>query len=222
MEGLFSLAVATVVAVNSLTSTGAVNDVLGTKVAQVDITVDSTNTRSEETQDRIQQVRDNTSDRRENFRQNLQEVRDERKQNILENLADRLTNVNDKWVNHWNKMLARMSEVLGKLEARLASYDGDLDTTPLEEQIVLAKDAIADAQALVDEQADKDYVFEVGDESTLGQDIRSQIAEAKSEINLVWQAVRNAKNEVQEVLVEVRKLTSSSSNGSNETTNDEE
>ena len=136
-----------------------------------------------------QQALDEIRQNREELREKLSEIRDERKQKIIENLAERIVNVNNKWVEHWNNVLERLSGILAKIEVRLP----DTDTSA-------AEAAIASAQEAVNTQAGKTYDIAITDEETLGENVSEVLREFHGDLREVHALVKTAREEVVKAL----------------------
>jgi hypothetical protein len=72
-------------------------------------------------------------------------------------------------------------------------------------QISEADAAIAAAQEAVNAQATKAYTIEITDEDSLGEAVSQTIGEFKDDIKEVWQKVRDARHEVVEAFVALRR-----------------
>ena len=157
-------------------------------------------------QTRVEETREQM---REEFRQNLQRITDERKQTVVENIYERIAAQNEKWVNHWNNVLTRLTSILDKAESRVessASTEADLSSFNL--AMDNAREAIRVAQAAVDEQAGKTYQIEITDETTLGQVVRSTIADFRNDLRATMGSVQEAKEAVVEVMRHLKDLAS--------------
>ena len=244
MQILHSLVVVTVTSLNILASNVDLPKVLGTKIAENTVNVEtnvdassssgirlktSVQTRTantirktyeirkaeileerEATRERIEakieEAKLKFDQRREDLKEKLEEMKDQRKAKIAENVLDRIENVNEKWVNHWTRVLDRLEEILAKLETRVVDYDGDKDTSDLIALIDEAQSEVDTARLKVNQQASKTYVFEVESEESLGEDVSSLVAEFKGDIESVWQSIKVARESVHDVFLEVKKF----------------
>lgn len=141
---------------------------------------------------------------REEFKQKVAELRDQNRQRLILNIDERIQTVNKNWTDHWSTALDRLDTILGKIETRLQNYDGD--TTDIDSAIVDAKDSIATARTAVEAQANKDYVIEITDDTTIGSQMRGLISQfhedltaTRTVVNDAWQAVRDVFNTVMRV-----------------------
>jgi len=153
-------------------------------------------------QQRLEDAKEDIAEQKEQFRERLSEIKDERKQAIVERLDTRLQTLNEKFVQHANNTLTRLTLILDKIEER-ASTEG-ISLVTLSD----ARAAIDIAQGFVNEQAGKSYVFEIGDENTLGEDVSSTIIAFKSDIQKMNESVRSARQVVQDTLQELKSLVS--------------
>jgi len=138
-------------------------------------------------------VIDKVETKRQEFRDKLAEIRDGRKQKILENLDTRIVSVNTKWVNNWNNVLTRLSGILAKIELRS-------DDAGVQAQVDEAKVAIELAQNAVNEQAGKTYVFEIGEEETLGDNASETLSVFHADLRKVHALVKEARSETVDAL----------------------
>ena len=60
--------------------------------------------------------------------------------------------------------------------------------------------------------ADNDYVFEIGDENNLGQDVKAFLAQFKEDMSQVRDLVKQARDEVHTAFQELRNLISQNEN----------
>lgn len=125
------------------------------------------------------------------------EMLTERKRAIVNNLANRFMNVKTKWSNHWENVLTRLEKILAKIETRAIELEYDIDTSVAEEALTDAKTALSDLSS-------KEYLFEIDDEATLGENVRSSITVFKSDLTNTREAVFEAKRAVQAVFADLR------------------
>jgi hypothetical protein len=164
----------------------------------------------EEAKERRQEALENAKrlreEAREKFRLSLEEIKDERKHKIVENLDEHLAERNEKWVNHFNRVLSRLSQIIAKIKVKAGELAGQgIDVSAVNTQVSEAETAIAAAQEAVDAQALKTYSFEITDEDSLGEAVSETIGEFKDDIKAVWEKVRTARHEVVEAFVALKK-----------------
>ncbi|OGM04010.1 hypothetical protein A3E15_01330 [Candidatus Woesebacteria bacterium RIFCSPHIGHO2_12_FULL_42_9] len=140
---------------------------------------------------------DEAKARREEFKEQLEELRDERKAKVVENIDERLAAINEKWINHFNKILGRLSEILTKIQGRADALAEDgVDVTEVNSAIADAQAAIDAAQAAVDAQAGKVYIIGITGEENLGENVSEVIHELRADIAAVRELVKDARRSV--------------------------
>lgn len=158
------------------------------------------------TQDQVESnVRVRLQQEREDFKQKVAQIRDQNRQRLVTNIDERIQTVNKKWTDHWSTALDRLDTILGKIETRLQNYGGD--TSEIDSAITDAKDAIATARDAVDTQAQKDYVLQITDESTLGSGMRTLISQFHDDLKTTRETVSTAWQAVHDVFVAVMRVT---------------
>ncbi len=144
---------------------------------------------------------------REEFKSRLAEIKDAKKRLTLQRIDLNLGKVNEKWVEHWNKTLTRLSELLVKLESRTASIEeAGGDVTGVRLAIVVAEEAIAEAQDAINTQAGATYIIEIEDDDNLGGAASAVIQQLREDLKEVTDVVRLAHEAVKEVLQELKGL----------------
>ncbi len=131
--------------------------------------------------------------KREEWREKLQSLKDERKQKMVENIDERIAKLNDKWVDHWNRTLKRLTAILDKISEKA---DGEADN----KAIANATKAIEEAQKAVNSQAGKTYEITIADDTPIGQSVRSTISNFHNDLKVVKEAVKKAKDATVEAL----------------------
>lgn len=155
----------------------------------------------DEFQARRQVSKDEWEAKREEFKQKLTEIRDERKRSIVELIDLRIDKMVERWANHWNKVLTRLSEILAKVGTRADKAEtAGHDVSAVRAAIAAAEAAIAAAQNAVNELAGKTFVIEITDEETLGQNVRETIHAARAEFVAAREKVREARQAVLDAL----------------------
>ena len=226
METLAKLFVGLVTVANTVAPQANIPRVLGVQIAQdttVDVqNVDTTNLGSarstrvreavedarirrqeaiEEFQARRQAAKEEWETRREEFKQRLTEIRDERKREIVKLMDLRMEKMLERWVEHWNRVLARLTEILAKVGTRADKAEAaGHDVSSTRAAITEAEAAIAEAQAAVNELAGKTFVIEITDEENLGQNVSDTIHQVREELQAVREKVRAARQAVLDVL----------------------
>jgi hypothetical protein len=146
--------------------------------------------------------------KREEFKTKLQTIKDVNKQKLVENIDQRISFLNTNWVNLWNAALTRLTEILAKIESRSNELAATgKDTRDLNNAIAVAKTAINNAQNLVTDQSGKSYVINITNETSLHEDVKSQMSKFKTdslEIRKSIQAAREAVHKAFQALVALR------------------
>lgn len=150
---------------------------------------------------RREAAREEWQSRREEFKQNLSEIRDARKRRIVELIDLRTDQMLERWINHWNRVLARLTEILAKIGTRADKAEAaGHDVSSVRAAIAEAEAAIAEAQAAVNELAGKTFVIEITDEENLGQNVRDTLHTLRQELLAVREKVRLARQAVLDAL----------------------
>lgn len=135
--------------------------------------------------------------RREEFKNKVGEIRDQRKKEAVERIDENIGKHNEKWVEHWNKVLSRLSEILAKIKTRTDKAAGEgKDVTAVNSAISAADAAIAAAQSSIDAQAGKTYVIEITDEEHLGENVSEVVRGFKTDVKATFEKVQAAKRAV--------------------------
>lgn len=135
------------------------------------------NTQLKETQEaakkRIETAREEAKKaveaRRVELKDKISKLRDEKKKQIATRLDEQLAHLNTQWTDHFNNVLNRLSEILGKVELRAdkAETNGG-DVSAARTAIQNAKAAIETARTAVETQAKKTYIATFSSEKELG------------------------------------------------------
>lgn len=159
----------------------------------------------EEYQARRREATQEAKTQREEFRTRLSEIRDLRKRKILENLNEKLTQVHERWLEHWSRILDRLSRILAKIETRKDKLaDNGCEVSGVTSAISAAEAAIAGAQEVLNEQAGKTYVIEISEEQGLGEDVRALIAQFKEDMKATLAAVKGAREAVHDAFAALK------------------
>lgn len=136
-------------------------------------------------------------EKRREFKENMEKIRDEKKRQITQNVVERIASVNEKWVSHWQKVLERLGEILGKIETRTGeAKTAGKNVTSVESAIAAAKTAIEKAQAAVDTQGSQEYGVTTSDETRLGEDVSGVLNEFHSDLRATQKTVADARTAV--------------------------
>ena len=145
----------------------------------------------EEAKKRREAAQARVKTRREEFKEKLETIKDERKQKAVENLDQKFSSINDKQVDHFNKVLSRLSQILAKIK------DKGGETSEAEAAINEASEAV-----LV--QAGNTYIIEIADEENLGENVSETVHNLRDDLKGVREKVRMAKEAVHEAFKSLR------------------
>lgn len=131
------------------------------------------------------------------FRQQLAALKDTRRQTILQNLADKMNRVNKQRVEHWRKVLARLQEVLAKIQAKgTALKSSGKDTSSLDAAIASASAQLTAATAAVDSQAGREYIINIATGSGLKANAGQAISGEQADLQGVLKIINDARKAV--------------------------
>lgn len=135
--------------------------------------------------------------KREAFKTKLAAVRDQKKQTIVTRVDEKLSRINKNRVAHWQKVLTRLEEVLGKVEKMTTNLKTKgQDVTAVEEAITKAKGALAAAKEAVAAQGEKEYIITVTSETTLRINVGQAIKTEQTDLQAVLKTVNEARKQV--------------------------
>lgn len=153
--------------------------------------------RLEELKAKLEQARNVMKARRETFREKVQTIKDTRKQNAVNRVDQRIATVNKNHTDRFSKALAELERLLGKISDKTTQMKAEgKDTTALEDAIALAQQALSDAKTAVEEQAGKEYIAAIADETTLRVTVGTTISQFRLDLNNTRKSVVNAKQAV--------------------------
>lgn len=140
-------------------------------------------------------------EKRREFKERMENIKDEKKREITQNVVERIASVNEKWISHWQKVLERLGEILGKIETRTAEAKAAGKTvTSVEDAIAKAKTAIGTAQTAVDTQANQTYGVTTTEETRLGEDVSGVLNEFHSDLRATQKTIADARTAVHAAL----------------------
>jgi len=214
MHSLASIFVSIVFVANSLFPKSNIPQVLGVKIAQTGDTNQTTViepvSRKFGVLERIK-IGDNASasaknrieeekNRREEFKTRVTQIRDEKKKERLTQLDSNLAKINQKAVEHWNKVLNRLTEILAKIKTRMTEVsENGKDVTIILAAVSIAEVKIAEAKVVVNTQSDKIYTISVGEEDKLGESAKTTISQMRNDIKSVGDTVKEAIQSLKDV-----------------------
>lgn len=142
-------------------------------------------------------MRERISDLKEQYRARLKELKDARKKNLVERVDNKLAMINKKRIAHFNKVLDRLEALLDKIRNRAnTAKAAGADISSVEAAIATAESAIVTARNALSTQAGKEYVMELGDESTLRADVGKTVNRLASDLKELMKSILEAKEAV--------------------------
>src|SRR3989338_2905861 len=107
--------------------------------------------------------------RRVELKNKISTLRDEKKKQIATRLDEQMARLNARWTDHFNNVLDRLSEIIGKIELRADKAQAmGKDVSAVRTAIQNAKTAIESARVAVEAQAKKTYIATFTSEDKLG------------------------------------------------------
>lgn len=127
-------------------------------------------------------------EKREELKERLDKIKDERKKDIVERIDQSMDGLNDRMVKHFNQVLDKMEDILGRIGERAdrateRGQDVSAVRSAMDEAIV----AISSAREAIRVQAGKTYTINITDEATL----RNKVGEARQLLHRDLSAVRD-------------------------------
>ena len=170
---------------------------------RIEVKREAVTTAAQERRSNIDQIRAETQnkveERREEFLIKLASIRDENKREIVERVSQKISLMNENWTDRWTRSLMRLSELIVKIEERVANNDLR-DASETQGLIQNAKSSIDDAQSAVDKQAANSYVIEITDEENLRADVNQTMNQFKEDLRSVHALVKNAHQAVRLII----------------------
>lgn len=173
--------------------------------------------RMKELQTRKEQLQEQFKAQRESFKEKLQTIRDLRKQQITEKVDKSLANINQRRTDHFNKILAKLNEILGRIQSKAAELKAaGKNTAALDAAITAASNAISTAQTAVSDQSAKDYAPTITTDNGLKNAVGTVFKQLQTDLAVTRQTVAKARDAVKTAALELRKLMPESTNSATE------
>lgn len=151
----------------------------------------------EETKEAKTEMRDKISGTREDFRAKVSAIKDDKKKQIINNLDLRIGTINTNRTNELNKILERLTMVLGKISTKEASLKSEgKNTTKLAADIASAQTAIDAAKQAVTDQAAKVYTMNITTDTALKSAASTTIQQFMTDMKAVRAKVLAAQQAV--------------------------
>ena len=153
------------------------------------------------------------------FEEQLKTLKDETKKQIAEKISERLTTSNTNATNRMFEVIDKLNEIMLKIESKIdnAKTNG-IDTTVQDAGVQNAKSAIEAASDAITEQAAKEYIITVGDDTTLRSDVETIVSQQKQDLRTTYELVRSAKQAVRQVAKSLKDLLKTTMNSGAEAT----
>lgn len=204
---------------NALNSTLATEDKMSEKTASNAAISELRRTRKAEIEKIRLEKKSEMAVKKAEFEEQLQTLKDETKKQIAEKISERLTTSNTNATNRMFEIIDKLNEIMLRIEAKVtdAKING-IDTTVQEEGIQNAKLAIQGASDAITEQAAKEYIITVGDDTTLRNDVGTVVSQQKQDLRTTYELVRSARQAVRQVAKSLKDLLKTTMNSESEAT----
>lgn len=174
------------------------------------ITVMSDKTTSNSAKPRL--LKEQFQEKREEFKEKLQALKDERKKAIVERVDKLLNTINQNWAQRMDEAIKRLENLLTKFSERAAKLKAEgKNTQTIDTAIADAKTAIQAAKDAVEEQAAKEYVADLSDETRLKSTVGEAMVNLRRDLKTAREVVKTAKQKVIDVARALAKLKPSES-----------
>jgi hypothetical protein len=186
---------------------------IGESQAQVDTATsgsmikDAVSDRVQAIKDRKQEIQEERAARKAEFSVRLQSIKDEVKRKIVERVDGRMESINLAVTNRFSNILVKLQGILDNLigKAEEAKLQGK-DTADLDKSISAAQAAIDNAEITIAGQAINIYTIEIASESALKANVGEIVSQFRSDLKEVHGLVVDAKQGVQNVVMELARL----------------
>lgn len=204
---------------NALNSTLATEDKMSEKTASNAAIIELRMTRKAEIEKIRLEKKSEMAVKKAEFEEQLQTLKDETKKQIAEKISEGLTTSNTNATNRMFEIIDKLNEIMLRIEAKVAdAKTNGIDTTVQEEGIQNAKLAIQGASDAITEQAAKEYIITVGDDTTLRNDVGTVVSQQKQDLRTTYELVRSARQAVRQVAKSLKDLLKTTMNSESEAT----
>lgn len=150
-----------------------------------------------ETRLRLEEKREMMATKAAALKERLEDFRDKIKANIIEKVSNALNRINDNRTERMQAHLDKMSEIVVKLENRLAEASSSArNTASASAAITSAKETIDVASEAVAKQAEKDYTVNVSTEKLSRAETKDTRDVLHNDLQSVKRLVVDAKHKV--------------------------
>lgn len=145
--------------------------------------------------------------RREEIKVKLALVSDERKKELAVKIEEKMASISAKRTQNMSETLEKLQTILDSIKTKAGTLKQQgKDTAALDSAITNAENALANASAAVQTQAEKVYKIPISDDQTLKQNIGQVIKQLQQDLKETHQAVVNAKQTVVKAAKELSRI----------------
>lgn len=157
--------------------------------------------KEEEIASKLKEKKKEVLEKRQEFKERLKEIRDERKKKIAEKVEDRIANLNERLVERLSAAAERMLNVADKINDRAGKWqDQGVDVSQVYQQLNEFEVKVSEFKTKLDVQAAKNYVPEITDETSLGQQIRLVYQQLRSDFKSLRQELLDLRSDLVTIL----------------------
>ncbi|MBI2103842.1 hypothetical protein HYT59_02465 [Candidatus Woesebacteria bacterium] len=143
------------------------------------------------------------------FKENVAVIKVEKRKLVLEKLVEKFNAVNNKWVDHWEGILNKLSQILDKVDARAEKLTSEgIDTSTYKTAAATARAKIAEAVEALEDQAADTYVFDADTETEFGTQVKSIPTLFKADVQATHELVKEAREGVNDAFAALKALKS--------------
>ncbi|QQS43296.1 hypothetical protein IPM65_03985 [Candidatus Roizmanbacteria bacterium] len=102
-----------------------------------------------------------------------------------------MAEMNERITGKLAEHLDRISEIIDRIEEKAGELEGD--TQAVDDAITVARAAVETSQEAVAEQAGKEYIIELSDESNVKDDVQKVVTQFRTDIKATVETVREAR-----------------------------
>ena len=148
-----------------------------------------------EAKDLREDLKASASATRQQFKERLQTIKNDAKRQIIEKLTEKMNRVNSRRVDHWRKILARLTDILDRIKAT------DKHSSELDAAVSQAEVKLASASAAVEAQSTREYTVNIASESALKINAGKAISAEQHDFQSVLKQINDAKQSVHKALM---------------------
>lgn len=158
-------------------------------------------------QEEMQTKQERLASKSANLRERLQQFKDKAKVTVIERISSSLNTVNANATAAMLKQLDRLSNIVSKIETRLAqANENGKDTLAADQEVSNAKASIATTKAMIEAQQAKTYDLNVTTEQAAKAEVQTTRNQLFNDLKLSRDAVMTTKIAVEVALKEAIKV----------------